>query len=196
MNKLQLTFLTKQGGVLPSMLNPTSPLKSFGMGRLTIFSAALFLSACIGEGRPVTPGTTYKPVVVLTFAELRKPISMEEPHGIKKNGKIVLFGDYLMVNEPKVGVHIFDNSDPAAPVAKAFLPILGVTDVVIRNNLLYADSYVDLVVFDISDMDNISLKHRVENTLPPPYSAEKYGVDSTTGIVISLNSAQSNKGAL
>jgi hypothetical protein len=36
----------------------------------------------------------------------------------------------------------------------------------IKNNYLYADSYMDLVVFDISDFENINVVSRLENVFP------------------------------
>ncbi len=47
------------------------------------------------------------------------PVS--SPTTIVQTGKIYIYQDYLFINEPRKGVHIFNNVDPSKPVAMAFL---------------------------------------------------------------------------
>ena len=64
------------------------------------------------------------------------------------------------------GVHIIDNTSPSHPVNLGFIEIPGNADIAIKNNILYADSYVDLVALDISDVNDIREVDRVKDIFP------------------------------
>ncbi len=82
-------------------------------------------------------------------------IKFMAPTGIKNPGKIWIKDQYLFINEPFVGVHVFDNSTPANPVNLGFLPVLSTLDIAVHNSILYVDSYTDILTFDISNPHNI-----------------------------------------
>lgn len=71
---------------------------------------------------------------------------------ISRTGQIYVKGSYVYLNDPNKGIHIFDNSDPAHPVQTAFLNIPGNLNIGIRNNILYADMYSDVLSIDISNV--------------------------------------------
>lgn len=89
------------------------------------------------------------------------PVGITKAIPAKKTGKIYIYNDYLFINEPNKGIHIYNNSNPAAPVNMAFLQIPGNVDLAVQNNILYADNYVDLLAFDISNINNIKQVKRV-----------------------------------
>lgn len=132
----------------------------------------------------------YKPVYIskqyLETVVVTTPTTMVHP------GKIYLYGKYLFINELQEGIHIVDNSDPVHPVFKKFIKIPGNIDMAIKSNVLYADNITDLVAFDISDMENITLTKRIKNiyTLETQlYPAAIMGypfecVDTTKGYVL------------
>jgi len=43
------------------------------------------------------------------------------------------------------------------------LPIVPITDLAVKDNVLYADSYIDLVILDISDLSDIVEIGRIED---------------------------------
>jgi hypothetical protein len=47
------------------------------------------------------------------------------PRPLRESGKILVLGNLLLVSEPNVGVHIFDNSNPSEPKVKYFRNITG-----------------------------------------------------------------------
>src|SRR5690349_3718654 len=49
------------------------------------------------------------------------PVTLTSPRSILNPGKIYIYGEYLLVNEINEGIHVFDNSDAAAPEAIGFL---------------------------------------------------------------------------
>lgn len=60
-------------------------------------------------------------------------------------------------------MHIIDNSDKTNPVFKAFLQVPGSYDMAVLGNILYTDSYTDLLAFDITEVQDIREVKRVED---------------------------------
>ena len=98
---------------------------------------------------------------------------------IDKAGKICFYNGYLYISESQKGIHIIDNQNPANPEIVGFIELLGNADLAIRNNMLYADSFVDLVWFDISNPAIPALKGRLENifTTALPVAENNVGID-------------------
>ncbi|MBT8232801.1 MAG: hypothetical protein KJN84_09240, partial [Bacteroidia bacterium] len=69
----------------------------------------------------------------------------------------------IFINELYKGVHVIDNSNPATPTNTAFINIPGNLDVAIKGNKMYADSYVDLLTIDITDLQNPTIDCRDED---------------------------------
>jgi len=92
-------------------------------------------------------------------------IAITEPVPMQESGKIYAYKNYIFVNDVNRGLHILDNTDPAAPQNIAFIKLEGNYDISIKDDRLYADSYGDLVVMDISDINNISFVTRMENAI-------------------------------
>lgn len=91
----------------------------------------------------------YQPVYK-TLTQVRAGMHRTEPRALENTGKLNLFGSTIFLNEVNKGIHIIDNSNPAAPKNIGFLNIPGNVDLAVKGNYLYADSYSDIVVFDIS----------------------------------------------
>ena len=107
---------------------------------------------------------------VITVEQMRDlPVGITNPIKAEKSGKIYIYQDFLFINEPSKGIHIYNNSNPSAPVNVAFLQIPGNVDLAVSNNILYADSYVDLLAFDLSAMENIKQVKRVKDVFKQFY---------------------------
>jgi hypothetical protein len=100
---------------------------------------------------------------VMSKSDFRKSVEILTPRPIEKSGKIYVYQDYIFVSDAFKGVHIIDNTIPTNPKAKAYLKIPANEDISIKDNFLYADSATDLLVFDLSDINNISLEARLED---------------------------------
>lgn len=103
----------------------------------------------------------YKPVYAPS-GDLSEIIKSTAPRALTETGKIYVKGNYLMVNRPFAGVHVFDNSDPANPVNLAFLEIPGNMDVSMRGDFLYADYIGKIAVIDISDLKHPRVTQNVQ----------------------------------
>ncbi|TDQ16622.1 LVIVD repeat-containing protein [Algoriphagus boseongensis] len=135
---------------------------------LVLFFLGLF-SSCQDE---ITTTYTYRTMmpVYLEMSDVRARLITTEPaQPLDNPGKIYIYGDYLFVNEPTKGIHILDNTKPSNPINLRFIPIEGNVDLAVNNNILYADNYVDLLAFDLSNMGDIRLIKRVENVFTHLY---------------------------
>ncbi len=94
--------------------------------------------------------------VYMSYEDLRTAVADTAPVEISLPGKIYLYGEFILVNEVRKGIHVVNNADPANPEVISFIKIPGNIDMAIKNKILYADSYVDLVAIDISDLNNNS----------------------------------------
>jgi len=136
--------------------------------------------------------TAYSPIY-MSYDDLRASVkisSKSENVELNQPGKIYFKDNLIFINELHKGVHVYNNQNPESPEHIAFIEIPGNVDIAIRNNVLFADSYVDLVSIDISDLNNIHEIHREKDifqyTLPETdyqYPTAKF--DETKGVITS-----------
>lgn len=132
---------------------------------ITILSLPLLLlfSGCLKDDCKQTYyWDVYTPVYQLVDS-LRNAVQVAPPRAVKNPGKIYTLGPILLINELNEGIHIFNNQNPTNPVALSFLVIPGNVDMAYTNGALYADSYMDLLVFDFSTPMQPVLVDRKEN---------------------------------
>jgi len=148
----------------------------------------LFISviSCMDE---YTEEFTANSPVYMSYDDLREAVKMTSARELKNPGKIYFKDNFIFINEELKGIHIIDNQNPENPQNIGFIEVPGNADIAIKNNVLYADSYIDLVAIDISDVNNPEEVQRVEDifpyTTPPPdedYRVAK--VDEEKGVVI------------
>jgi hypothetical protein len=101
--------------------------------------------------------------VTRSMIEIRSQVKAENARQLLRPGKMYVKGDYLFVNEIKEGIHVIDNSDPKSPKFVSFINIPGNGDIAVRDNILFADSFSDLVALDISDPSTAKETGRVQN---------------------------------
>ncbi len=127
--------------------------------------------------------------VYMAFSDFRTSFQKGEPVEINQPGKIYFKDGYLFVNEYGKGIHVIDNSDPANPEKIAFYEIVGNVDMAVKGNILYADSYIDLVAIDITDINDPKEVGRLLNIFPEvvpegdrwyPYAM----VDKKKGVIV------------
>lgn len=101
----------------------------------------------------------FNPVYMMP-EQFRIDIQTSEIRDLEQPGKIYVYKQYLLINELREGIHVFDNSNPENPIPVTFIEIPGNVDMAIYNDHLYADSYVDFLTIDISDVQNPILVQR------------------------------------
>ncbi len=145
----------------------------------------LLMSGCKDK---VTEIFTANSPIYMTYADLRLAIKQSAPSDLVNPGKIYFKDQFIFIVEEMKGIHVFDNTNPSNPINKTFIEIPGNADIAIKGDVLYSDSYVDMVAIDISDLNAIKEVGRVQKVLPytiPPYD-EKYPmarVDELKGVV-------------
>jgi hypothetical protein len=148
---------------------------------LTLFSMLALLSGCSDKCEETRNLVYYQPVYS-TSAQIKAAVSLQGPVEMSQIGKIYFKDGYLFINEIGEGIHIIDNRLPANPKKLSFLKIPGNYDLAISGNILYADSYVDLVAFDISNLSAIKEVNRIER-LFNNYMTMGYLVGSELGVL-------------
>lgn len=145
------------------------------------------LNSCMDE---YTEVFTANSPVYMSYEDLRSAVNMEPARELVNPGKIYFKDDYIFINEEFKGIHIIDNSDPQNPENIGFIAVPGNVDMAVKNNVLYADSYVDLVAIDISNVTASKEVNRVKDIFPyitPPPEKIEYRmakVDEDKGVVI------------
>ncbi len=124
----------------------------------------------------------YEPIYT-SLEEIRSSINQTDiERDIKNPGRLYYLNGYMLINQPGEGIHIIDDRDVSNPVYKYFLEIPGNFDMAGQGNHLYVDSYIDLVVLDVSNIVNIQEVNRVENFFPE-YNSFGYYFDAERGLV-------------
>lgn len=126
--------------------------------------------------------TKYSPVY-MSYEELREAVAPEAPRSLQHPGKIYFIGSTVLINEFDKGVHVIDNADPSNPQNIAFINIPGNADMAVRGNVLYADSYIDLVAIDISNPGGAREVGRAQDVFPQRVYNSGFGGDPALGVI-------------
>ncbi len=156
---------------------------------ISLLAISLILSRCSDKCRIKSTYIYYKPVYT-TLAEIKTATGWKSAQALSSVGKIYLKDKNLFINEVGKGIHLFDNTNPSLPKALGFLNIPGNYDLAIFGATLYADSYVDLVLFDISDLSAIKEVNRLEGFFKN-YNTLGFYVDPVRGVVTSWEKTSS-----
>ena len=151
-----------------------------------LFSITLF-----GCQDKITTEITYMAnvPVYMSNEEFKTAVKKTGQQELNNPGKIYIKDKYLFVNEIDKGVHVYNNSDPSAPSYVCFINIPGNVDMAIKGDLLYVDSYIDLVVINVADLLNPEEIDRYPNAFPNIYPEYDYNypiapLDPEKGIVV------------
>ena len=155
------------------------------------FSIGILALVFAGCQEKVTDTYMVNVPVYMNRQEFKKAVKVTGSEEIIEPGKIYFKDNYIFINEALKGIHVIDNSNPSSPVFVSFIEIPGNIDMAIKDSILFADSFTDLVALDIHDINNISEVGRVDSIFPytlPPLSQQNqfpFGtIDVTQGIVV------------
>nr|WP_299340265.1 hypothetical protein [Allomuricauda sp.] len=134
---------------------------------LVLFLTTFVLLSCDNNEEPDGEYGDYlvaRPLV-MSKAEFANSVDVLPPVSIDESGKVYTYQDYVFINDKSQGIHVIDNSNPEFPRKISFIKIPGNVDISVKDDFLFADSLMDLVVLDISDINNIKQVNRLENVL-------------------------------
>lgn len=116
----------------------------------------LLPAGCSKEGKKTETYTIYNPVYK-SRANVLSSINGISTTAVEHAGKLYLKDKFIYLNDVNKGIHIIDNGNPSKPVQVAFLSIPGNLDIAIKNNILYADMYGDLLALNITDPRHVKI---------------------------------------
>ena len=90
-------------------------------------------------------------------------ITVDTPRAMKYPGKIYVKDNLIFQNDQGFGIHVFDKSIPSSPKNIGFISLRGNLEISIKGNYLYANSYGDLVVVDISNWRQLKEIQRIKD---------------------------------
>ncbi len=154
-----------------------------------LLAMVISLSGCLKDKQVKEVTFTANVPVYMSYEDLRNSIEVQEPTAIEDPAKVYLYGEYVFVSERDKGVHIYRDIRTAQPTPMAFINIPGNRDIASKDDVLYVDSYIDLVAFDISDINNPVIVDRESDALPyrfPKFDEQYhiYDVDEEQGVVV------------
>jgi hypothetical protein len=139
------------------------------MRLLNLLLLVCFFSSCwIKESPPTQPDHKVwgnKPVYGVDSVA-KKIVYSNTPETVAIPGNIYVKDNYLFQVEIGRGIHIIDKTTPSLAHRIGFITINGSSQVSIKNNYLYSNSYDDLVVIDISDLNDLHEVKRVAGAFP------------------------------
>ncbi len=152
----------------------------------TFLALSVAFSACMDT---YTEVFTANSPVYMSYEDLRTAVKPTATRDLVNPGKIYFKDNYIFVVEERKGIHIINLVNPASPQKVGFIEVPGCVDIAIKHSTLYADSYIDLVAIDVSNLNNIREVARLKDVLPyiVPPSDNDYRmaeVDEDKGVVI------------
>ena len=161
------------------------------MNRISLSTCVLFcfaLTACQDKHIEEITYTANVPVYS-TQEQLNELIISKSSKPLESPGKIHINGNRLFIVDRFKGIHVVDNSNPSSPDNMAYINVPGIIDIASRGNILYVDSYDDLLAIDISDIQNIKVIDRDEDVFIPilPPTDNEYplaDIDPAQGVVV------------
>jgi len=149
------------------------------------------ISGCTDNCEVTHTYVNYEPVY-LTTEEIRGSVGFLPPREINSPGRLYYKDGFLYINEAGEGIHVIDNRNPQQPQKLGFVNLPGNFDLAAKGNYLYADSYVDLVILDISDPSNVvEVNRRLSVFAQYDYFAGLW--DETNGLIVEWEETFTNE---
>ncbi len=129
----------------------------------------LLLTSCLDDLCDETRSFVRMEPVYVESSQYRIDPVFEENRELSNTGKFYLYKQLILINEIREGIHFLDNSDPSHPKHLGFIKIPGNIDMAVKENVLYADNYSDLIAVDISNFRQPNLLYREEGIFETNY---------------------------
>ncbi len=107
----------------------------------------------------------YKPIYGAD-STVKKLVYSNTPQPVVVAGNIYIKDNYIFQLEVGKGIHVIDNSVPALASRIGFLTVNGSSQISVKGNFLYTNSFDDLVVIDMSNVNQIMEVKRVKGAFP------------------------------
>lgn len=159
----------------------------------------LLFSSCVEDTCEATfTYQAYDPILK-SRAELAADVRFTSSRALESPGKIYYYDNLILINERNEGVHIIDNSNKRSPQKLGFIEIEGNLDISFKGNYLYADTWSNILVIDIADIQRPDVVSIIEDVKPEVYetSPDQFVVGyRVTDVEQKIDCNNSNAGAL
>jgi hypothetical protein len=99
-------------------------------------------------------------------SSVKKLLYINQPQPVLNPGNIYVKDNYIFQSEEGRGIHVIENNNPSLAKRIGFITMNGSSQISIKGNYLYTNSFEDLVVVDMSDVKNIKEVKRVKGAFP------------------------------
>lgn len=155
-----------------------------------IMLLAVSLSSCMKDRTKTTKVYKVNQPIYLSKEELKANVFWAPAQTLHNPGKFYSYGNLLLINERGHGVHVIDNANPSAPNNLGFIKIPGNQDIAVKDGMLYADSYRDLLVLEVGS-SSAEIVERIESVFDYDYFSWDFDsryplaqIDHSKGVVI------------
>ena len=141
------------------------------MRLLLILVLLISFSSCWTKVQPHPPSTYQKKVwgskpIYSAEATAKQIYYSDTALPVLNPGNIYAKGNLIYQLEIGKGIHVIDNSISSQAHRIGFIMVNGSSQISIKDNFLYANSYDDLVVIDISNSNSVTEIKRVQGAFP------------------------------
>lgn len=142
---------------------------------IAFFILASFFVSCWDYRKPYKPRGKvlgYKPV----FSDDSSLLFVKAlgPQPVKFPAKIYVKGNLIFQNDLGSGIHVIDNATPSSPNRIGFIQLRGNSEMSIKGNYLYANSFADLVIIDVTNWQNPTEVKRIRNAFSQGSSVQYF----------------------
>lgn len=136
---------------------------------LAVLGVGLLATSCNKTNGEITMTYNKASAVYANLDEIRQMPLVSPVRSINDPGKIYIGDHFILIGEKEEGIHVFDNTNPNAPVAIGFLQLPMTREFYVDGNYIYAEGHYDFLKVDLTDMYNPTLVSRVEYAFGEPH---------------------------
>lgn len=159
-----------------------------------IIACVALLAACRNDNSPPPQQVSgYQPIYAPKVADADIRLVADKP--VEQKGKTLLAPGRFYQLEPGKGIHVLNISNLQQISKAGFINIPGAHDIAVRGDQLFTNTYNDLLVLDVANLQQIKILQRAGNAFSlqsleiPPKSGYFECVDASRGIVIGWQEA-------
>jgi hypothetical protein len=146
------------------------------MKKLLLFTAfAIMFASCGNQLCKQTVSYTKAIAIYGDIDEIRNQPVNVDIREIENPGKIYIGDDFILIGEEGRGIHVLDNTNPNSPIQTNFIQIHQNKEFYVEGDALYAESFTDVVKYDISNINNVRVESRASNVFNAPNITNNVG---------------------
>ncbi|MGL1885081.1 MAG: hypothetical protein OCD76_01105 [Reichenbachiella sp.] len=122
--------------------------------QISSYCLMILVTSCFGEvDEPFVPKFDIKEIEGFSpiyAGSENEEIAIVDAQSIVNAGKIVTYSDHIIIEEAGKGFHLIDNSNSSNPKNIGFLSVPNSRNIAIKQNVIYVDSYADLIAIEVA----------------------------------------------